>query len=165
MNISVVNGLQKLRFHWKVVTDGSFIPPPPPTVNARVMWPHGRPRPSQAPRCLALPTTQPPLCRTHDNGACLHRLWLQLRRWSVWAGTLHCQLPPLSPSPHSAAPSRRAVPAIGWALPGISGGGWVFVPSPPPPSVLPPSGSGHCGGSQGFDSLGFLILSGGQYIP
>ena len=63
------------------------------------------------------------------------------------------------------ASSRRAVSAIGWALSGGLGGGWVFLFSPPPASVLPPSGSGRCGGSQGFDSLGAPILSGGRVIP
>ena len=63
------------------------------------------------------------------------------------------------------ASSRRAVSAIGWALPGGSGGWWFLVPSPPPASILPPSGLGRCGGSQGFDSLGAPILSGGRVIP
>ena len=75
---------------------------------------------------------------------------------------LRLRLSALSPRHAS---SHRAVSAIGWALPGGLGGGWVFVPSPLPSSVLPLSGSGHCGGSQGFNFLGPPILSGGPVIP
>ena len=60
---------------------------------------------------------------------------------------------------------RRAVPAIRRLLPGVSGSGWVFVPSPPRPSVLPPSGLGRCGVSQGFVSPGSPIFSGGRVVP
>ena len=64
-------------------------------------------------------------------------------------------------APRGAAPSP---PSVG-ALPGVSGGGWVLVPSPPPLSVLPLSGSGRCGRSQGFDSPRSPIFSGGRVIP
>ena len=63
------------------------------------------------------------------------------------------------------ASSRRAVSVIRWAVPGGSGGGWVFIPSLPPASVLPQMGLGRCEGSQDFNSLGAPILSGGQVIP
>ena len=63
------------------------------------------------------------------------------------------------------ASSRRAVSAIRWALPGGLGGWWVFVPSHPPSSVLPLSGSVCCGGSQDFDFLGDPIPYGGRVIP
>ena len=51
------------------------------------------------------------------------------------------------------------------AAPSEVGGGWVFVSSPPPASVLPPLGSGRCGGSQGFISLGASAFSGVRVIP
>ena len=66
---------------------------------------------------------------------------------------------------HRCALSRRAVAAIGRLLPGVLDSGWFFVPSPLPPSVLPPSGLGRCGGSQGFVSPGSPIFSGGRVIP
>ena len=63
------------------------------------------------------------------------------------------------------APWCRSVSIIVWLPPVGSGGGWVFVPSPPPAFVLPPLGSGCCGGSQGFNSLGAPNLSWGRVIP
>ena len=48
-------------------------PPPPPSVGVRVLWPHGRPRPAQAPRWLGRPPTRPYLLRTHNAGACRFR--------------------------------------------------------------------------------------------
>ena len=82
--------------------------PPPPAVDACVLWPHRRPWPVQALRWLGLLPTQLPLCRTYNTSACYFRLWLQPHRWSVLVGTLRHRIHP--PSPRPALPSRLVTP-------------------------------------------------------
>ena len=67
----------------------------------------------------------------------------------------------IAATPHGVAPSPPLVGCsqLGWSVGGFSS------PPPPPASVLPQSGSGRCGGSQGFDSLGPPNLSGSQVVP
>ena len=54
---------------------------------------------------------------------------------------------------------RSTVANVGSLRPGCSGGGWVFVPSLTPPSVLPRSARSRCGPSMGYIIPGILSYS------
>ena len=123
-------------------------------------------------------------CRSRTGLASLQRLQRHLvvltaRVLSVFGRSASCAIKVFGQVPCSAgsirclrrlvrrlrpASSCCAVAANCPFLPGFSGVGWVFVSSPPPPSVLPPSVVGRCEGSQDFVSPGSLCLSGGQVV-
>ena len=98
--------------------------------------------------------------------------WASLRRGQSRAGGVCCRAPRAAGSlfrPHCRlrvphlrrSPWRLSVSAIGRLLLGWSGGGWIFVPSPPTASILPPPGSRRCGGSQSLVSHWAPAFSGG----
>ena len=105
-----------------------------------------------------------------------HFVVLAARLLAVFSRSPVCTIKMLWRAPHSAvshrrlhllaqrcrpAASRCAVSTVGSFPPCCLGGGWVFVPAPLPPSVLPLSVSGRCEDSRGYVSPGSLYLSGG----
>ena len=143
--------------------------PPPPAGSSRVLWPHGCPPPAQALIWLGLQLTPlSSICCTHDAGAHHFCLWLQLRRWSVQAGTLRRRLPLPSPSLHPAASSCLVAPrcprhrlGAPWCF-----GWWVgFCPLPPAPVRPPPVGIGTLWGLPGFRLPWDLIFSAVRVVP
>ena len=142
-----------------------FRPPPSPAGSSRCgLWSHGRPLPSQALLWLDLPPTPPPLCCTHNTGACRFWLWLQLRQWSVRVGALCRQLPTPCPFPRPASLLHLFTPRRlrHWSVAPCFLGRWVgFCPLPPARIRPPPAGIGMLWGIPGFRlSWVFLLLWG-----
>ena len=77
-----------------------------------------------------------PHCGTCGAGACRFWSWRRLCRRSALAGAPRHRLHRRAWR-HRSSAACRAVSNVGSLPPGCLGGGWVFVPYPPPPSVSP----------------------------